>query len=313
MTVLIVGAGAISQEYVEVCLDQGETPLVVTRGEPRAEELRSEFTSVDVISGGLAAYLDGASPPRRAILATPVDTLDNLCRQLISAGVDRILSEKPLTLSTADAADLYDFARQNGAEVRIAYNRRHYRSVAKAREIIEADGGATSFYMDFTEALFRIAPDAYADEVLHRWGIANSSHVIDTAFHLCGRPEVLEAHQAGSGISWHSNGSLFYGNGVTTQNVHFAYHANWAAPGRWRIEINTSDRKLLFSPMERLKIQPADTFAVEEVDIDYSLDEAYKPGFYQQTQAFLTNSDDHLLPLAELETELGHLEEIFGY
>jgi predicted dehydrogenase len=246
-------------------------------------------------------------------LATPASTLDDLCYQLISAGVDRILSEKPLALKTADATELHDFARRNGTEVRIAYNRRHYQSVAKAREVIKADGGATSFYMDFTEALFRIDPDAYADEVLRRWGIANSSHVIDTAFHLCGLPETLEAYQAGGDIDWHPSSSLFYGSGVTTQDVHFAYHANWTAPGRWRIEVNTPNRKLLFSPMERLQIQPSDSFAVEEVDIDYSLDEAYKPGFYRQTQAFLTGSDGHLLPLADLKIELDHLEEIFGY
>jgi predicted dehydrogenase len=314
MSVLIVGAGSIAREYVEICDDLGREPLLVTRGEERAAEVRDEFPKLDVVTGGLEAYLDDNQPPREAILATPIETLRPLCRALVESGVKRVLAEKPLALSSSGAAELRAAARDAGATVSVAFNRRHYESTELARDIIREAGGVSSFKVDFTEALFRIDPSRYSQEVRRRWGICNASHVIDIAFHLCSAPETMNCEQAGAGaIDWHPSGSIFYGNGETADGAHFTYHADWDSPGRWRIEINTRDGKLLFSPLERLKIQPPGTFEVRECDGDYDIDREYKPGFYRQTERFLREEDRHFMTLDDLPEELERLEAIFGY
>jgi predicted dehydrogenase len=313
VTVLVVGAGQIAREYVDVCLSLGAEPLVVTRGEQRASELRDEYPSVLVVAGGLEAFLDDSTPPKTAILATPIPTLGPLCRELIRSGTRHILAEKPLVLTSSDATELRALAEEQSAMVAVAYNRRNYVSVRTADQLIAESDGITSFSFSFTEAMWRIDPDDYADQVLQRWGIANSSHVVDTAFHLCGTPETLRTTQRGAVVPWHPAGSVFLGSGETTDGVPFSYHADWGAPGSWGIEINTHERKLVFSPMERLQSQERGSFAVEPVEPDYGLDEEFKPGFYRQTDQFLDGDTETLMTVEELVDELRTLESIFGY
>lgn len=313
MNFLIVGAGSIAREYIDVCLSLGTEPLVVTRGSQRAEELRQEIPSLTVIDGGVQPYLADHSPPKRAILATPIESLASHCHALITNGVERIFAEKPLALQPDRARRLLHTAEQHDAEVYIGYNRRMYASVQRAAEIITEDGGVSSMTMDFTEAIFRVNASKYTDSVLRRWGIANSSHVIDTAFYLCGDVKTIEATQEGAAIEWHPAGSIFYGNGRTVNDVPFSYHANWGAPGRWKIEINTTDRKLLFAPMERLQVQCKDSFEISEVDIDYTVDEEFKPGFYKQTEKFFTDTGQSLLTLDSLPDRLDLFYTMFGY
>lgn len=313
VTVLIVGAGYIAREYIDVCLSLGAEPLVVTRGPNGAEKLRQEIPSITVIDGGLQSYLADHSPPIRAILATPIEVLTKHCEMLMRNGVERILAEKPLALQPETARELLNTATQHNAEVYIGFNRRMYASVQRAAEIIDEDGGALSMTMDFTEAIFRLDPSEYADPVLRRWGIANSTHILDTAFYLCGNCTEINATQEGTAVDWHPAGSIFYGTGKTENDVPFSYHANWGAPGRWKLEINTANRKLLFAPMERLQVQQKGSFELTEVDIDYTLDEEFKSGFYRQTDAFLNEPNQSLLTLDSLPSHLDLFYTIFGY
>jgi predicted dehydrogenase len=311
--VLIVGAGPIAREYIDVCLSRGSQPLAVTRGQQGASGLRDEYPSVHVVAGGLTSYLAENTPPKAAILATPIPTLAPLCRALIRSETERILAEKPLVLTSSAAAKLRSLADQRSTEVAIAYNRRNYASVRAAAERIQESGGVTSFSFTFTEATWRIDPDDYADSVLRRWGIANSSHVIDTAFHLCGSPASLQSSQQGDAVPWHPAGSIFSGRGQTDDGTPFSYHADWGAPGSWGIEVNTPERKLVFSPMERLQAQERGSFEVVELDATDDLDEEFKPGFYRQTDQFLTAETEALMGIEELGDELRTLENIFGY
>lgn len=313
LTVLVVGAGAVAREYVRVCLDIGRVPLVVTRGERKARQLSKSFPDIEVVTGGLHAYLEKNEPPREAILATPIHTLSSLCSALIRSRVQRVLSEKPLALSSSEADELASVASAHDTTVYVAFNRRHYSAVDAALQIIDEVGGVSSFTMDFTEAIFKLDPSKYSKPVRTRWGIANSIHVIDTAFYLCGLPEKLTSFQTGNAVTWHPSGSVFFGCGRTENEVPFSYHANWGAPGRWRIEINTLEMKLLFSPMEKLRVQRLGTFEMSEYETDDSLDRAYKPGFYRQTERFLKGQDDAFLTLSELPRELEWVERIFDY
>jgi hypothetical protein len=125
-------------------------------------------------------------------------------------------------------------------------------------------------------------------DVLSNWVMANSSHVIDTAFFLGGYPAKMSSYIEGSDeISWHSNASRFAGAGITFKGALFSYNANWRAPGRWSVEILTKRHKLIFKPMELLQIQNLDSVSVEPYSIDDAYDKKFKPGLYLQTKSFL--------------------------
>lgn len=313
LTVLVVGAGVIAREYVKVLIAQKANPIVVTRGKEKASRLKSLYPHINIISGGLDSFLSSSECPQYAIVATPIENLADCTKSLIKNGCKHIMVEKPLTLSIVEAKEISRLSEENQCNVVIAFNRRNYLSVSKAKELIESDGGVSSFHFDFSEAIFKINPDNYGDHIPEYWGIVNSSHVVDTAFYLSGNPKWMESRQYGNGVSWHPAGSIFTGIGETLGGVPFTYHANWGTPGRWNIEIMTTKRKLMFSPMERLRQQLINTFLVEEVPLDYSLDNNYKPGFYIQTEQFINNQTDNLKNVNEFCSTSELLYKIFGY
>ncbi len=311
LSVLVVGAGLIAREYVKVLLAQNKTPIVVSRGKEKAKQLKEHFPKVIVKTGGLISYLEENKCPNYSIVATSRVDLASNTILLINKGCKQILVEKPLTYSLNEAIEIRNLANNKKSNVFIAFNRRGYQSVLKAKKMIEEDGGVSSFHFNSTEALFTIIPHNHDKMDLEYLGIGNSCHPIDTAFYLGGMPKMIDCKYYGKGFSVHPSGSIFIGIGETQTGIPFTYHSNWEAPGRWSIEIMTKRRKLLFSPMERLQQQKLNSFAIEEVPLDYSLDIDYKPGFYYQVEAFLKN--EGLANIEELVDEIELLNNIFNY
>lgn len=287
--VLIIGAGQIAKQYVKAVTCLNIRITVVGRSVEPLERLKSEFPHISIASGGIEKWLRKEKDRCPVIVATQIENLFSITETLIDAGFKSILVEKPLTYNREMAQNLAEKAAINRANVYIAFNRRSYSSVEEAKRLIELDGGVSSFHFDFTEATFRIKPENYSKETMSKWGIANSSHVIDTAFYLCGFPAEIYSTVYGEAINWHENGSIFTGIGRTQKDVPFTYHSNWGCPGKWNIEIFTEKRKLFFSPMERLKQQKFGQFSIEEVDCDYSKDINFKPGFLNQAEKLLHN------------------------
>jgi predicted dehydrogenase len=312
LSIAVVGAGNIAREYIKVIQALGHKAIVIGRGEKNIDEVKSIFAGVTASSGGLENYLKTNKTPKYAIVATPIDHLAEATRKLLQVGCKSILVEKPLTYSIEQAEKLAQLAAERQAEVYIAFNRRSYMSVQKARELIKEDGGISSFHFDFTEAIFRINPKNYSKETNRLWGIANSSHIIDTAFYLGGKPARMECRKYGDLIEWHPTGSTFTGLGETEKGLPFTYHANWGCPGKWNIEIMTQERKLILSPMERLHQQIQGSFRVEPVDIDYKVDDDYKPGFYNQVQLWI-DGESSLMKLENMAEEISIICQIFRY
>lgn len=312
MNILVAGSGVISREYLKVLLAKHLQPIVVGRGEANILKVQREFPQVEAKSGGLQNWLLTNKPPQHAIVALPIENLVEATEALLESGVKSILVEKPFTYSLAEAQKVSDLADRKNAKVFVAFNRRNYVSVIEARKLIEKDGGVSSFHFDFSEAIFRIDETKFSIDSQMHWGIANSSHVIDTAFYLGGKPAWIEARQYGKSVVWHPAGSIFTGIGETTGGLPFSYHANWGCPGKWNIEIMTPKRKLLFSPMERLHQQAKGSFKVDLLDLDYSIDINHKPGFYKQVSNWLSKPE-FLMRLKDLEDELVVYKKIFNY
>ncbi len=289
MNVWLIGTGPMAIEYYKVLTDLDLTVKIIGRGEKSAIKFKKE-TGVDVFIGGLSEFLlTNPQLPEKAIVAVGVEQLCQCSIDLINAGVKDILVEKPGGLNYQQIVYLSQYANERSAEIYLGYNRRFYASVLKAQEIIQNDGGLTSFNFEFTEWSHKIKDIPKAEGVKEQWLIANSSHVIDLAFYLGGLPNEISCYSAGQGeIDWHPQAARYSGAGVTKNGVLFNYQANWNAPGRWRLEFLTHKHRLYFAPLEKLQIQDLGSIVVKDVSgIDYTLDEKYKPGLFLEVQFFI--------------------------
>lgn len=291
----LIGAGRMATAYAAVLAELGVNPMVVCRSQASAERFGAA-TGLLSMAGGVSAGLARAGgPPASAIVAIDVAELTGTVQALIRAGCRRILVEKPGGIDLAEISETAALAADHGAEVWLAYNRRFYGSVLAARRGLAEDGGAVSMSFDFTEASDAIVKIGHRPEVLNEWLLANSTHVIDTAFMLAGEPTAWSTEVAGA-LDWHPRAARFAGHGLTEAGVLFSYMADWDAPGRWAIEISSRSRRFILKPMEQLQVQTRGSFSVEAQVAEDDLDVRFKPGLFRQTRAFLTGEDADLLP-----------------
>jgi predicted dehydrogenase len=311
MNTWLIGAGAMAQDYCKVLFAQYVNFEVVGRSLGGAKSFET-ITGKLVQPGGLVKALSENSSPDCAIIAVGVESLADVALKLIHAGTRRILLEKPGGLNTFQIQAIAEAALKHNAEVLIAYNRRFYASTALARTLIAEDGGPTSCVFEFTEWSHIIAPMLKGAEVKNAWFLANSTHVVDLAFHLCGFPKNWHFWHSGL-LDWHPSAARFCGSGITEQDVFFSYHADWEAPGRWGLEVLTRKHRFIFRPMEQLQVTKLGSVKVESVELDDKLDKAYKPGLFMQTKAFL-DGDDRLFCSIQEQLRNGAIyDEMAGY
>ena len=304
----IIGAGNIAIEYANILNDTGIKFQVIGRGTESAKNFLAS-TGISPIVGGLsnASSLD---VPSYAIIAVNVNQLASVCDELIDLGVSNILIEKPAGLTFSEIEALNNKAQKNSINVYIAYNRRFFASTLEAQKIIKQDGGVSSFTFEFTEWPHLVLGSNQPPDVLKNWFLANSTHVVDLAFFLGGIPTEISSFTSGH-LDWHPV-KAFAGAGKCANDAVFSYHANWDAPGRWWVEILTNKHRLVFRPMEKLQIQKIASVAVEDVlEIDYSLDEKYKPGFYHQVSSLYSDCKG-LLTLEEHVKMFGIYKQMLG-
>jgi predicted dehydrogenase len=262
-------------------------------------------------SGGLVQYLEEVVPGY-AIIATGVEHLYEAAKSLLDKGVKQLLIEKPGALHIEQLQELYVLSQSKGSNVYIAYNRRFYASVSKLFELVKDDGGVQSISFDFTEWSDRIEPLSKGAGVKEKWGLSNSTHVIDLAFFIAGKPFELAAYVDG-GLSWHTSGSRFVGSGVTERNVLFSYRSDWDSQGRWGVTVYSKNYSYSLCPLEGLSRIPRNSVVPEQVDLDDKLDLDFKPGLYKQVQGFLTKSTNGMCSLQEHIELFPTYEQIAGY
>ncbi len=287
-SVLLVGPGQMGTEYAKI-LKNMQIPIDVVGIDDDTSYRFEKTSSLAVYKRGIKNWLKETKDyPHYAIVAVINHELGNVARSLIRSGIKNILLEKPGGLNFEDIKSVAIEAKKFNANVLIGYNRRYYASTLKAKEIIKQDQGVKSFTFEFTEWSHIIEDYPVKIEVKNNWLLHNSSHVIDLAFYLGGEPEKINSYSSGA-LSWHPKSSAFVGAGITKNGSLFSYHSNWDAPGRWGLEVLTQKHRLIFRPLEQLKIQEKASVAVVDVEIDDKLDIEFKPGLYRQVDAFLSN------------------------
>lgn len=290
MHVLLVGAGYMSTEYVKVLDALDVEYTIVGRGEKSALIFEQQFGK-NVIPGGLEEVYDSLLiQPTHVIVATTLESLEENTLFLLRKGIQNILVEKPGAVDVEGMKRIAELAEKKSANVFIAYNRRFYSSVMTAQRMIEEDGGLSSFLFEFTEWTHNVKSFNKTPFQLDNWFIGNSTHVVDTAFFFGGKPKEIASFVT-SHLDWHPKGSIYAGSGITDKNILFSYHANWQAPGSWKLELLTNKNRYIFRPFEKLHVQQLKSVAIEEVKINDELDIQFKPGLFEQTRAYLFNTN----------------------
>lgn len=311
MNLWLIGSGPMARDYVKVLKTQGIEFCVIGRGGDSARSFE-EAMGVSVQTGGLERAILTNETPDAAIVAVGVEQLTPVTSQLLKSGTKRILLEKPGGLNVKELSNLAKQASALKSEVLLAYNRRFYTATKKAEELIQEDGGLTSFHFEFTEWSHQIQHLKKAPGVKEHWALGNSSHVLDLAFFLGGFPQDWRGWSQG-GITWHPTAARFCGAGITNKDALFSYFADWEAPGRWGVELLTRSRRLILRPMEKLQVTSLGSVRVEPVELDDQLDLDFKPGLYLQTKAFLENNADRFCTLAKQVEHAKLYSQIAGY
>lgn len=307
--VLLIGAGPMAVEYAKVLKALDKDLDVVGRSELSASTFTKE-TGITVTLGGIENYFNARNGNHeRAIVAVGERQLGRVVISLIRKGVRSILVEKPGGYDFNEIRQVADEAFRNSVDVFVAYNRRFYASVRKARNMIEDDGGVTSFNFEFTEWSHVIRGLTKEEGVKEEWLLHNSTHVIDLAFFLGGDPKEISCYKAGE-LDWHPTGSVFAGAGVSENGALFSYQANWEAPGRWGVEILTKKHRLILKPLEKLQVQKIGSVSVEEIEIDDNMDKQYKPGLYLQVIAFIEDKTSDMISIREQLNNLDYYKMI---
>lgn len=298
-TIWLIGTGLMGLEYAKILKNLAIPYIAIGRGKENCNSFTSE-TGVKTKEGGLSRYLQSNPElPWGAINAVGIESLSETSILLMDYGVKNVLLEKPGIAYLSELDALTRSATINQSNVLLAYNRRFYASVLKAKERIQADGGAMSFHFEFTEWSHLIGLAHKHKAEFHTWFLGNSSHVIDTAFFLGGFPKEMCSYHTGS-LLWHPSGSIYSGAGISETDALFSYIANWEAPGRWSVEIMTKKHRYILKPMEKLQVMNIGSVSMEyDEEIDYSLDEDFKPGLYLQTQSFLDEDYSNFITLEQ--------------
>ena len=316
MKILIIGSGYISGEYLKVITHLGISCTVVGRGNKNLELLKNDFPQVQFYSGGLEKFVSENTLQdfSHFINLVNIRYCSNLTQVLVEHGAKYILLEKPGGLNLQELSSLKLTADDSNAGLWIGYNRRFYQSVERLKLCAQKDGGIDSIHFEFTEWIHKIDTDKFSNEELQKWIISNSSHVLDTAFHLIGIPRIINPLIDGRGqISWHSSGAVFVGCGVSMNDIPFSYNTNWSSAGRWALEISTKQNRYFLSPMEKLFLQRKGEIKVEEVSLPEDIDRRFKPGLYNLISSYLKGDTSLLLSIDEQIEHVRQYNLIGGY
>jgi predicted dehydrogenase len=310
--IYIVGAGYMAREYSRVLKALKERFIVIGRGEETVDKLKSEL-NIDSVSGGLSNFLlNNKQVPDCAIICTPVETLASITKELLTFGVKKILIEKPGAISIQELNEIKVLEAEKSATVLIGYNRRYFQAtLALEEKLKEEELVAANFEM--TEWSHIIENEPCSDCVKQRWVLANSSHVIDLVLHIAGQFKEITTFTSGS-LDWHKSAARFVGSGVSEKGILISYCGYWDGPGRWSAEFITTKNRYILRPMEKLQVQALGSVSVKfDENVDYELDEKFKPGLYLQTIAFLSKDHHKLCSLDEQISSFSVYNDIANY
>ena len=309
--IVLIGSGNMAIEYAKVLIALSKDFIVIGRGKKSASNFKKSIGK-DVLTGGLENNREVLKNHTTFINCTNIECLASTTMLLLENNSKKILIEKPGSIFLNDLNNMKKIKEKAKSNVFIAYNRRYFSSIKKLESIVKKDGGIKSCLFEFTEISKKIHKLKKPIIVKNKWFLANSTHVIDLVFYLCGLPQNISSYYRKGKISWHPSASGFVGSGVTDNGVLFSYISNWDCPGRWSVEIITNKRRFILSPLEELK-EKKDMGLIKDIKIDNKIDLKFKPGLYEMVKDFLSKKPKKLCDLQYQINSFKFFKKIANY
>jgi hypothetical protein len=289
MNCLIIGTGYMAFEYIKSILKLDISCTIIGNTKNTCDKLKQKIKDelnkeINIIKGGIENIVI-INEYTHAIIATPIELLEEHLLILLKYGIKNILIEKPGGLDFKNLNNICnDYSNRN---IFVAYNRRFYKTIQKALEIINQDDGVLSFTINITELIHLIDESKYNKKVLDKWVYSMTSHILDLAFYLGGIPNDITCH-SNNKLKWHDSSAVFSGCGKTINNALFSYHGNWMSAGRWKIELYTKNHLILLCPLEELHIQKKGELHFNKIDCtNNEISNNIKEGVFEMVNEFM--------------------------
>lgn len=247
-SILIIGSGYMADQYCNAFTKMGFNDVVIVGNTKNKVNQLCKKYNFSGYSGGFEKNLSDIPQKDLVVIATPIDLLVSAAKTALKFNQKNILLEKPGSLYPKELESL---ELKHKKKIHLAYNRLFYPSFHKLLELVNQDGGITSCNFSFTEWIHKINFEFYSKNILSKWGISNSLHVISMAMKLIGMPKSMNCIQR-SPLSWHKSGSIFVGSGISCNGIPFSYHSDWNSSGRWGIDVFTKNNLYRLTPLEQL-------------------------------------------------------------
>ena len=183
--ILIVGAGQLTESYIDVLKFIGAEITVIGNRKSNVNKISRKYNCIS-LSGGIEnnlSYIEKAKFTH-AIIASPTKYHVSHAKIVFKHNVPNILVEKPASFSPDDLKEL------KNKNIYIAYNRRFYNSSIYIRENFSKSDFKT-VHLDFSERIKNL-DSRFDNMTIRNWLIANSSHLFDLVFNLVGFPDHIK-------------------------------------------------------------------------------------------------------------------------
>jgi predicted dehydrogenase len=243
--IALIGVGPMAALHVPAIRSTGRLEVVSCAS--RSLERARAFAQEHGIARGRLVDEVLAQPEADALwLVAPAAAMADVAASAAACGVPLFL-EKPVGLSVAESETA---ARAVDVPHMVGLNRRFYEVLQRGRDLLLEAGGARFLEVHMPEDV-RPLVDVHDDRVIAAWPFANSIHLIDLFRFLGGEVIRIRSANRPGDPTERGYASLLELEG----GARGAYHAQWFAPGRWRVAAYAEGLSITFAPIERGLVQ----------------------------------------------------------
>lgn len=131
--ICVIGGGRWGQNHIKTLYEIGSLSCIVESNAQRLNELIAKYPveGLNNIDEAINKRFDGYT------VAAPAETHYEMGKKLLGAGLN-VLIEKPLTLTSGEAAELVEFAEKNNCRLMVGHLLLFHPAIRKIKEVIDS-------------------------------------------------------------------------------------------------------------------------------------------------------------------------------
>ncbi len=282
----IIGAGSIVPFHLKASIGAGFIPSVICAkpGSKNAMKMAESIKGLEFaysISDLLDTRLDAI------LIATPPAVTTEILKQAIKKNIP-LLVEKPLTTDLSQFLEIPSYAHDR---IILGYNRRHYSTVKKFRDLIQ-ESGKGIVRVDIPE----LSTKHQTSKIERRTALLeNATHLLDLLNFILGSITITNKEHISDEEGIKFTRASFISSNLSIGTISIAY----GVPDSPRISMWTKDKSIELSPIEHLnlsigmkRIEPTESLPIASYRKEYinwkldNVDVRFKPGFLRQYLEF---------------------------